>query len=373
MPIPFNKPYKAGNELDYLKQVLDSDHMSGNYGFTKKCHEFLKKQSSAEEVFLTQSATAGLEMALMLADIGPGDEVILPSFTFSSCATAIVRQGGVPVFVDVDFDSRNVTASYLEKGITDKTKLLLPVHYAGNPCEMDDILALAKQHNLIVLEDAAQGLGSAYKGKALGSLGHLGVYSFHETKNITCGEGGALLVNASEFKDRAEILWEKGTNRRQFFRGEVDKYSWVDQGSSFLPSELTAAVLWAQLQKLEEVTLHRRKIWEHYYQRFEALEERGVLTRPKINEQGNHNGHIFSVTFNEGKVRDRVLDDFRSKEMGATFHYIPLHSSPAGKKYGRVAGDLTNVNQVSERLIRLPIWYGFEAVDQVVGTVEESI
>jgi dTDP-4-amino-4,6-dideoxygalactose transaminase len=305
-----------------------------------------------------------------LADIQPGDEVILPSYTFVSTANAFVIRGAVPVFVDIRPDTLNIDETQIEAAITSKTKAIVPVHYAGISCEMDTIMAIAKKHNLLVIEDAAQGILSTYKGKALGTLGHLGAYSFHETKNIISGEGGALLINDDRFSERAEIIREKGTNRSLFFRGQVDKYTWVDIGSSYLPGEVIAAFLWAQMEEAEEITRRRLAIWDRYHEALIFLEQTEKIRRPILPEGCRHNAHMYHILLDSSDARSQLIDHLKSHNIDAVFHYVPLHSAPAGLKYGRAASDLKHTNDLSDRLLRLPLWVGLEEhIDLVLNTL----
>ena len=358
--IPFNKPYMTGRELLYIAEAHANGHLSGDGVFTKKCHEWLRKQADSKKVLLTHSCTAALEMAAILADIQPGDEIIMPSYTFVSTANAFVLRGGVPVFVDIRKDTLNIDESLIEEAITSKTKAIVPVHYAGVACEMGTIMTIAKKYNLLVIEDAAQGIMSTYKGIALGSIGHLGCYSFHETKNVISGEGGALLINDEKLVERAEIIREKGTNRSSFFRGQVDKYTWVDIGSSYLPGEIIAAFLWAQLEDANKITQERLKIWENYHSAFDGLTS---LRRPIIPENCKHNAHMYYILLETLEKRTQLISEFKRRDISAVFHYVPLHSSPVGKKFGRVFGAMANTDYVSERLLRLPLWLGL-GVDQ---------
>ena len=364
--IPFNKPYMTGRELWYIAQAHTNGHLSGDGMFTKKCHEWLEAKTGAKKALLTHSCTAALEMAEILADIQPGDEVIMPSYTFVSTANAFVLRGGVPVFVDIRPDTLNIDETLIEAAITSRTKAIVPVHYAGVACEMDTIMDIAQRHNLLVIEDAAQGIMSTYKGRPLGSIGHLGAYSFHETKNIISGEGGALLVNDERFAERAEIIREKGTNRGQFFRGQVDKYTWVDVGSSYLPGEVIAAFLWAQMEEAETITQKRLDIWQQYHNALASLEVLGELRRPLIPVECQHNAHMYYILLESLEKRTQLISKLKGQDVNAVFHYVPLHSSLAGRKYGRVHGDMTNTEDLSDRLLRLPLWVGLGEQQQVV-------
>lgn len=360
MKISFNRPFKTGQELGYIQQAQGVIHLAGNGPFTKKCHEWLEKNAACHKALLTHSCTAALEMAALLLDLKPGDEVIMPSYTFVSTANAVVLRGAVPVFVDIRADTLNLDEKKVEEAITPKTKAIVAVHYAGVACEMDSILETARKHGLGVVEDAAQGIGAKYKGKPLGSFGHLGAYSFHETKNIISGEGGALLVNDKKFVERSQIIWEKGTNRNKFIQGQVDKYTWVDIGSSFLPSELTAAFLWAQLESAEEILSRRMAIWEGYHRGFQEAESRGWLRRPLIPPDCQHNAHLYYLLLPNLKSRDAFLAKINEKGINAIFHYIPLHDSPAGMKFGRSQWPLDITMDASQRIVRLPFWLGLE-------------
>jgi len=360
MKIPFNKPYMVGKELWYIAQAHHLGHLSGAGEFTRRCQRWLEGRTGARRAFLTHSCTGALEMAAVLAGVGPGDEVILPSYTFVSTANAFVLRGGVPVFVDIREDTLNLNENLLEAAITPRTKAIVPVHYAGVACEMDKILAIAQAHRLLVIEDAAQGLMSSYQGKALGSLGHLGAISFHETKNVISGEGGALLVNSPELVERAEVVWEKGTNRRKFLQGEADKYTWVDMGSSYLPSELIAAFLYAQMEEAEAITARRLAIWNAYHEAFAGFEAEGKVRRPRIPPGVVHNAHLYYLILPSRAARDRLIQALKEQGIHAVFHYIPLHSSPAGLTYGRVSGAMRVTDALSGRLVRLPLWVGLE-------------
>jgi dTDP-4-amino-4,6-dideoxygalactose transaminase len=356
--IPFNRPYATGKELVYQSEALGSSHLSGDGAFTKRCHRWLEERTGSAKALLTHSCTSALDMSALLLDLKSGDEVIMPSFTFVSTANAFVLRGAVPVFVDIRDDTLNLDESLIEAAITPRTRAIVPVHYAGVACEMDTMIAIAKRHNLAIIEDAAQGIMASYKGRALGGIGELGSFSFHETKNIISGEGGALLVNDPAMVSRAEIIREKGTDRERFFRGEVDKYTWQDVGSSFLPSEMVAAFLWAQLEQAERITQERLAIWDRYHAMFEPLEQAGLIRRPIIPADCRHNGHIYYVLLAPGIDRQSMLRELKSNGIGAVFHYVPLHSAPAGQRYGRTSGGLQLTTSLSERLIRLPLWLG---------------
>jgi dTDP-4-amino-4,6-dideoxygalactose transaminase len=373
--IQFNRPYMTGRELDYIAEAKLGNVLAGDGPFTKRCHHWIEEKTGCAKALLTHSCTAALEMTALLLDIEPGDEVIMPSYTFVSTANAFVLRGGVPVFVDIREDTLNLDERLIETAITPRTKAIVPVHYAGVACEMDTIMDLARRHGLKVVEDAAQGVMSSYKGRALGSIGDLGAFSFHETKNVISGEGGALLVNDSELALRAEIIREKGTDRSRFFRGEVDKYTWQEVGSSFLPGELTAAFLWAQLEEARAITNLRLASWERYHAAIAPLEAKGVLRRPVIPEGCQHNAHMYYVLLAPSIDRQAVLAALKCNDIYSVFHYVPLHSSPAGQRYGRVHGSMEITNMQSERLIRLPLWVGLtrEQQDRIVGVLEDAV
>jgi dTDP-4-amino-4,6-dideoxygalactose transaminase len=370
MRIPFNLPLVSGLELEYIRQAIANRHLAGNGPFTARCQARLQRQFGVAKVLLTHSCTAALEMTAMLSGVGPGDEVIMPSFTFVSTANAFVLRGATPVFVDIRADTCNLNEALIESAITPRTRAIVPVHYAGVACEMAAILDLARRHRLLVIEDAAQGFFSAYRGRPLGSFGQLNAVSFHETKNVIAGEGGALLVNDPRWLERAEILWEKGTNRSDFFRGAVDKYTWVDVGSSFLPSEINAAFLLAQLEAGEAIVKKRLAVWQRYYDAFEPWERRGVIRRPIVPGECRHNGHLFYLLFADLSHRSAVQNSLRRAGIDAVFHYVPLHSSPAGRRYGRAAGDLPVTDNIAGRLLRLPIWAGMSGGDIEYVTAE---
>lgn len=365
----------TGSEIEYIRDAKQRNMLAGDGWFTKQCHAWLESNVGVQKALLTHSCTAALEMAALLINIKPGDEVIMPSYTFVSTANAFVLRGGVPVFVDIRSDTLNIDEQKIEAAITERTRAIVPVHYAGVACEMDTIMDVARRHALSVIEDAAQGVMARYKGAPLGGIGDLGAFSFHETKNVISGEGGALLVNRDEYAIPAEIIREKGTDRSRFFRGEVDKYTWQSVGSSFLPGELIAAFLWAQLEEADRITGLRRDIWARYNALTESLELEGVLRRPHIPGECEHNAHIFYVLLAEGIDRKRVLEEMKRAGVHALFHYVPLHSSPAGQRYGRVHGDLTHTDQLSERIIRLPVWIGMGESEQtrVVDVLRSAI
>jgi dTDP-4-amino-4,6-dideoxygalactose transaminase len=363
-PIPFNRPFTTGTELGYVAEAQRNHHFSGDGPFTKRCHQWIEQQTGCARALLTHSCTSALDLAALLLDLKSGDEIILPSYTFVSTANAFVLRGAVPVFVDIREDTLNLDERLIEAAITPRTRAIAPVHYAGVACEMDTILAIANRYDLKVVEDAAQGVMATYKGRALGAIGNLGSFSFHETKNIASGEGGSLLVNDPELVPRAEIMREKGTDRGKFFRGEVDKYTWQDVGSSFLPNEITAAFLWAQLEQAERITAGRLANWNRYHEMLAPLEQRGVLRRPIVPPDCQHNGHIYYVLLQPGADRPRVLDELKHHGISAMFHYVPLHSSPAGLRFGRAHSDLSLTASLSERLVRLPMWFGLSDAQQ---------
>lgn len=356
MKIPFNRPHMTGREFVCLEEAIRNNHLSGDGPFTRRCQELLERKIGCRRTLLTHSCTAALEMAAILSGVGPGDEVILPSYTFVSTANAFVLRGATPVFVDVRADTLNIDETRIEQAITEKTRAIVAVHYAGVSCEMDAILDIAKRHRLLVVEDAAQAIGSRYRGKPVGSLGNVSALSFHETKNVISGEGGALLVNDPALVERAEIIWEKGTDRRRFFRGQVDKYTWVDIGSSFLPGEVVAAFLWAQLQDADSITARRVALWDGYLRRLAPKAARAGLTLPTVPAHCAHNAHMFYVLVPRAGRRAEVLARMNEAGVNAVFHYVPLHGSPAGRKYGRVSGTMSVTDDVSARLIRLPLW-----------------
>ena len=363
-PIPFNWAYATGKELVYVAEAQRNHHLSGDGLFTKRCQQWIEQHTGCAKALLTHSCTSALDLAALLLDIKSGDEVILPSYTFVSTANAFVLRGATPVFVDIREDTLNLDEKLIEDAITPRTRAIVPVHYAGVSCEMDSINAIAKRHDLRVVEDAAQGLMASYKGRALGALGDLGSFSFHETKNVTSGEGGSLLVNDPDLVLRAEIIREKGTDRGRFFRGEVDKYTWQDVGSSFLPGEITAAFLMAQLEEAQRITTGRLAAWQRYHEMFAPLEQQGLFRRPIVPSDCQHNGHMYYILLEPEIDRQEVLDELRRNKIGAVFHYVPLHSSPAGMRFGRSHGDLSLTTSLSQRLIRLPMWFGLSEAQQ---------
>lgn len=356
--INFNVSPFVGNELRYVKQAIESHKICGDGEFTKKCNAWMEERFNAQKVLLTTSGTTALDMAMLLCDLQPEDEVILPSYTFSSTATAAVLAGAKLVFVDVRPDTMNIDEAKIEQAITDKTKVIIAMHYAGVACAMDEIMDIARRHNLMVVEDAAQGVMSTYKGKALGTIGDFGCYSFHETKNYSMGEGGALVINNPAYNERAEILREKGTNRAKFFRGQVDKYTWVDFGDSYLPSELNAAYLWAQLEKADEINNNRLASWNYYREQLQSLADAGEIELPTVPSECVHNAHMFYVKCKSLEERTALIAHMRENGVQCVFHYVPLHSAPAGKKFGRFFGADQFTTKESERLVRLPMYYG---------------
>lgn len=374
MKVPFNKPYMTGRELQLIDQAHAKGHLSGDGDFTRQCHAWLETRTGCRKALLTHSCTAALEMAALLLDLEPGDEVIMPSFTFVSTANAFVLRGAVPVFVDIRADTLNIDEALIEAAITPRTKAICVVHYAGVACEMDPIMAIAARHGLRVVEDAAQGVLSSYKGRPLGSIGDLAALSFHETKNVISGEGGALLVNAERYAERAEIIREKGTNRSKFFRGQVDKYTWVDLGSSYLPSEIIAAFLAAQLEDADAITGRRLEVWERYHAWAEPLEQQGLLRRPVVPAHCAHNAHMYYILLPTLDARTRFIGKLKEHGISAVFHYIPLHSSPAGHRFGRASGELAVTNDAADRLVRLPLWAGLgEQLDAVLAAANEAL
>jgi dTDP-4-amino-4,6-dideoxygalactose transaminase len=362
--IPFNQPYATGNELVYTAEAQRNHHLSGDGPFTRRCHQWIEERTGCARALLTHSCTSALDLAALLLEFKSGDEVILPSYTFVSTANAFVLRGAVPVFVDIREDTLNLDERLIEAAITPRTRAIVPVHYAGVSCEMDSIVAIARRYDLWIVEDAAQGIMAGYKGRALGALGDLGTFSFHETKNIISGEGGSLLVSDPALVPRAEIIREKGTDRGRFFRGEVDKYTWQDIGSSFLPGEPTAAFLWAQLEEAQRITDARIATWQRYHEMLAPLERQGLLRRPIVPGDCQHNGHLYYILLSPEIDRQNVLDALKQSEIHAVFHYVPLHSSPAGMRFGRGHGDLALTTSLSQRLIRLPMWMGLSETQQ---------
>lgn len=362
--IDFNVPPYVGTEMDYVREAAEKNRkICGDGPFSRKCHAWMEERFGAEKVLLTTSGTAALEMAAVLCDLKPGDEVILPSFTFSSTATAFQAMGATLVFVDIRPDTMNIDETKIEDAITERTKVIVPVHYAGVSCEMDEIVRIARKHNLIVVEDAAQGVMSTYKGRALGTIGTFGCYSFHETKNYSMGEGGALVINDPAYIERAEIIREKGTNRSLFKLGQVDKYTWVDRGSSYLQSDLNAAYLWAQLEKADEINDDRLATWHAYYEAFEPLAEAGKVELPVVPEGCVHNAHMFYLKVRDLEERTAFIEHLKRHGVMAVFHYVPLHSSPAGLRFGRFHGEDVYTTRESDRLVRLPMYFGLDKAD----------
>lgn len=369
--IPFNIPPYLGTEMDYVRQAAEGHKICGDGPFTFRCQEWMEERFGAKKVLLTTSGTTALEMAAILCDLKPGDEVILPSFTFSSTATAFQMVGATLVFVDVRPDTMNIDEKVIEAAITDRTRVLVPVHYAGVSCNMDAIMDIARKHNLLVVEDAAQGVMSTYQDKALGTIGTFGCYSFHETKNYSMGEGGAIVINDSAYIERAEIIREKGTNRQRFFRGQVDKYTWVDRGSSYLPSDMNAAYLWAQLEEADKINEDRLATWHFYNDAFQDLAAAGKVELAVIPEDCVHNAHMYYLKCSDLAERTAFINHLKAKGVGAVFHYIPLHSAPAGLMFGRFNGDDVYTTSESDRLVRLPMYYGMTQDDR--ATVVEAV
>lgn len=372
--IPFNKPYMTGRELSYIAQAHSNGHLSGDGPYTKQCHAWLRKATQASTALLTHSCTAALEMSALLLDLKPGDEVIMPSYTFVSTANAFALRGAVPVFVDVREDTLNLDEACIEEAITPNTKAICVVHYAGVACEMDAIMAIAERHGLRVVEDAAQAVMSSYKNRPLGTIGDLGALSFHETKNIISGEGGALLCRDTGYSERAEIVREKGTNRSRFFRGQVDKYTWVDIGSSYLPGEITAAFLAAQMEAAEDITARRLAIWDRYHAWAERHESTGLVRRPTVPAHCQHNAHMYYLLLPDQNARAEFISRMKAAGVQTVFHYIPLHSAPEGVRIGRHSGGMSVTSRQSERLVRLPLWVGLEdQLDHVVGAADAAL
>lgn len=372
--IQFNVPPYVGTELGYVREAVEANHkICGDGPFTMRCHAWLEERFGAQKALLTTSGTTALEMAALLCDLHPGDEVILPSFTFSTTATAFVLAGAKLVFVDVRPDTMNIDETKIEAAITERTRVIVPVHYAGVSCEMDTIMDIARRHGLLVVEDAAQGVMSTYKGRALGTIGDFGCYSFHETKNYSMGEGGALLINHEKYNERAEIIREKGTNRQRFLRGQVDKYTWEEYGSSYLPSDMNAAYLWGQLEKADAINADRLTTWEAYFKAFTPLMERGLVELPVVPDGCSHNAHMFYLKCRSLQERTDFISFLRERGVSAVFHYVPLHSSPAGLRYGRFAGEDVHTTADSDRLVRLPLYYGLSESDRnvVIDSVKD--
>jgi dTDP-4-amino-4,6-dideoxygalactose transaminase len=373
MRIPFNRPFIIGRELEYISQAVQSGHISGDGPFTKRCHRFLEEKFNAKKVLLTHSCTAALEMAAILCNLERGNEVILPSFTFVSTANAFYMRGARLRFVDIRADTLNIDENQIERTITPLTRVIVPVHYAGNGCAMDAIVEIARRNKLYVVEDAAQGVNAKYNGRYLGTIGDLGAYSFHETKNLICGEGGAIIINNETFIERAEIIREKGTNRSKFFRGEVDKYTWVDIGSSYLPSDLLAAFLYAQLEHMNKICQRRQEIFEYYYEGLTPLASDGVVRLPIISPECECNSHMFYILLKDERTRDALMNYLKSNSILAIFHYLPLHLSPIGRSMGYKEGDLPVTESTSGRILRLPLYYELKKEEhaEVVGLIKE--
>lgn len=369
--IPFNRPYMTGHELEKISQAHTNGHLSGDGPFTKTCHAWLEQRTGASKALLTHSCTAALEMCALLLDLAPGDEVIMPSYTFVSTANAVVLRGAVPVFVDIRADTLNLDETLIEAAITPRTKAICVVHYAGVACEMDAIMAIASHHHLIVVEDAAQAIMSTYRGRPLGTIGDLGALSFHETKNIICGEGGALLCRDDTFVERAEIIREKGTNRSRFFRGQVDKYTWVEAGSSFLPGEISAAFLAAQMASAEDITARRMALWNRYHAWAAPHEAASRLRRPIIPPHCVHNAHMYYLILPTMEKRTAFIRAMKEAEVQTVFHYIPLHSSPGGLRYGRASGKLEITDHISDCLVRMPLWIGLESMLETITSAAD--
>ena len=372
--IPFNRPYMTGRELSYIERAHASSQLSGDGEFTRSCNRWLERQTGASRALLTHSCTAALEIAAFLLDLAPGDEIIMPSFTFVSTANAFVLRGAVPVFVDIRADTLNLDETLVEAAITPRTRAIVVVHYAGVGAEMDALMQIAARHSLPIIEDAAQGLMSSYKGRPLGALGSYGALSFHETKNVICGEGGALLVRDGANIRRAEVVREKGTDRSQFLRGEVDKYTWIDVGSSYVPGEIVAAFLYAQMSHAEEITARRLAIWKVYQRAFADIERREIVKRPYVPDHCQHNAHIYYLLLRNRAERDRMLAEMKERGVAALFHYVPLHSSPAGRKFARCGTSMAITDDLSGRLIRLPVWLGMEPLqEQIIDHVHACL
>jgi len=366
--IPFNRTHLAGSELGFVRAAAESGLLGNGGPFTRRCEGWLQETTGSERALLASSATAALEAAMILAELGPGDEAVMPSFAYPTIATAVVRQGAVPVFVDVDPGTLNLDPERVREAVGPRTKAIAAVHYGGVGCDMHSLLEIAAGGGMLVIEDAAHGLLAADRGRPLGAIGDLGVFSFHETKNVTCGEGGALLVNNPALRERAETIWEKGTDRARFLRGDVDRYSWVDVGSSFGAGELSAAFLWGQLQAAEDITARRRAIWDRYHDAFAELEAGGHVQRPRVPATQTHNGHLYYLVLPTAAVRDAFIVELREQGIVTSFHYVPLHSAPAGKRFGRTAGPMTHTDGLSRRLVRLPLWPDLteEQIERVV-------
>jgi dTDP-4-amino-4,6-dideoxygalactose transaminase len=373
--IPFNRPYTTGEESGYIQEAIDNLHLSGNGAFTERCSRWMEERLGCVRAFLTPSGTSALEMATLVAGLGPGDEVLMPSFTFPTTASSVALRGAVPVFVDIREDTLNLDERLVEAGVTSRTRAIMPVHYAGVACELEGLSEIATRYGLVMIEDAAQAFSAAYRDLPLGTIGDLGCLSFHETKNLTCGEGGALLVNRADWAERAEILQEKGTNRSKFLRGQVDKYTWIALGSSFLTSDINAAFLWAQILHVEEILKRRTAIWSAYHERLAPLEASARLRRPTVPHECAHNAHMYYVLVDDRACRDRLIRTLAAQNIYALFHYVPLHSSVAGERFGRVAGELPVTDRTSETLVRLPLWVEMSEpdVERVCRAVEDAL
>jgi dTDP-4-amino-4,6-dideoxygalactose transaminase len=372
--IPFTRPFLAETELGYVRLAAEAGLESGGT-FTQRCERWLQERSGAERALLSHSGTGALEAAMILAGIGPGDEVLMPSFAYPTMATAVVRQGSVPVFVDIDPDTLNVDPDLVKAAVGPNVKAIVAVHYGGVSCEMDALLAIAESSDLVLVEDAAHCLLASYGDRPLGSIGDLGTFSFHHTKNVTCGEGGALLVNNPALVERAEVIWEKGTDRGRFLRGEVNRYSWVDVGSSFGASEISAAFLWGQLEAAEEVTSRRRAIWDRYHEAFAGIEAEGLARRPHVAAGHTHNGHLYYLVLPTTPARDAFIEELRGRGIVTSFHYVPLHSAPAGRAFGRTVGEMTHTDELSRRLVRLPLWPDLdeEQIERVIDASRSAL
>ena len=371
--IPFNIPPFTGKEMDYIRQAVENQKICGDGPYTKKCSEWIEQKTGTAKCLLTTSCTHATELAALLADVNEGDEVIMPAYTFGSTADAFVLRGARPVFVDIRPDTMNIDETLIEDAITPRTKAIVPVHYAGVACEMDTIMDIARRHRLLVIEDAAQGIMSTYKGQALGAIGDFGCFSFHETKNYSMGEGGALLIKDPRYVEEAEIIREKGTNRSKFFRGQIDKYTWVNYGSSYLPSDMNAAYLWAQLELADQINEKRLSLWNHYWELLTPLKEQGYIELPTVPEGCVHNAHMFYIKAKDLEERTRLIDFLKKNEIWSVFHYIPLHTAPAGMKFGEFHGEDRYTTKESERLCRLPMYYSLELdqVEYIVSKVKE--
>lgn len=371
--VPFNRSYLGGKELEYIAAAHAAGQLAGEGGFTKRCQGWLEQRTGCHKALLTHSCTGALEMAAILADIRPGDEVIMPSYTFVSTANAFVLRGGVPVFVDIRPDTLNLDEKCIEAAVTARTRAIVPVHYAGVGCEMDAIIDLAARYGLLVIEDAAQGIMAGYRGRPLGAIGHLGALSFHETKNIASGQGGALLINDPALAERAEVIRDKGTNRGRFLRGQVDRYTWIDIGSSYLPGEMIAAFLWAQMEAADDINGRRSALWEGYHAAFDRLERAGRVRRPIIPDTCGHNAHLYYLLLRDRDDRTRFIAAMQAAGIHCVFHYVPLHQSPRGQQAGRAHGELPVTGDLADRLVRLPLWLGLESRQEQVITAVHAI